>query len=304
MTLRSRPCSVTQILMKNSKKTSLPNMPNCSLSTLSLWNRRVCYCKNSTFSFTSPPPTKFYGLPKIHKPDIPLWPIVASRGSIIYNTAKYVANILAPLVGKTPYHIHNSQDLVNKLSNIQLTKEESLVSYDVTTLFTSVPVDDSVSIIHDILHQDPTLSDRTSLSAAQVTELLCICLTTTYMYFVYSSEFYVQKEGAAMGSPVSPIVANLFIEHFEGEGPDLVPSLLKVLGAICRWHYGSHLASPHWGVRHPPQQHIWQDTVHGWTPTGPMYPYARYQDLHPRRRLPQVWGLSKEDPYWPISAVW
>ena len=86
-----------------------------------------------------------------------------------------------------------------------------LVSYDVTALFTSVPVDDSVTIIRDILHQDPTLSERTSLSAAQVTELLCICLTT---YFVYSSEFYVQ-EGAAMGSPVRPIVVNLFMEHFE-----------------------------------------------------------------------------------------
>ena len=70
---------------------------------------------------------KFYGLPQIHKPEIPLRPIVASRGSITYNTAKYLASILAPLVDKTPYHIHNSQDLVNKLSNIQLTKEESLV---------------------------------------------------------------------------------------------------------------------------------------------------------------------------------
>ena len=251
---------------------------------------------------TSSTPPKFYGLPKIHKPDIPLRPIVASRGSITYNTAKYVASILAPLVGKTPYHIHNSQDLVNKLSNIQLTKEESLVSYDVTALFTSVPVDASVTIIHDILHQDPTLSDRSSLNAAQVTELLRICLTTTY--FVYSSEFYVQKEGAAMGSPVSPIVANPVHGTLWGEGPDLVPSLLKVLGAIRRWQYGSHLVSPHRGVHHPPQQHRWQDIDHGWTPTGPMYPYARYQDLHPGRRIPQVWGLSKEDPYWPISAVW
>ena len=114
---------------------------------------------------------------------------MASRGSITYSTDKYVASIMAPLVGKTPYQIHNSQDLVNKLSNLQLTKEECQVSYDVIALFTNVPVDDSVTIIHDIFHQDPTLSDRTSLSAARVTELLRICLTTTC--FVYGSEFYV-----------------------------------------------------------------------------------------------------------------
>ena len=31
---------------------------------------------------------KFYGLPKIHKGDIPLRPIVSSRGSISYEVAK------------------------------------------------------------------------------------------------------------------------------------------------------------------------------------------------------------------------
>ena len=48
---------------------------------------------------------KFYGLPKIHKPDVPLRPIVASP---TYNLAKYLAEILKPFVGKSEHYVVNS----------------------------------------------------------------------------------------------------------------------------------------------------------------------------------------------------
>ena len=51
---------------------------------------------------------RFFGQPKIHKPDVPLRPIVASRGSPRYNTARHLTKILHPLVGRTPHHITNS----------------------------------------------------------------------------------------------------------------------------------------------------------------------------------------------------
>ncbi len=61
--------------------------------------------------------------------------------------------------------------------------------------------------------KDENLDDRTTLNAEQITNLLKVCLRTTY--FVFNKEYYEQQNGAAMGSPVSPIVANLFMEHFE-----------------------------------------------------------------------------------------
>ena len=45
-------------------------------------------------------------------------------------------------------------------------------------------------------------------------ELLAFCLHNTY--FSFQNIFYEQVEGAAMDSPLSPIVANLYMEHFEG----------------------------------------------------------------------------------------
>ena len=57
-------------------------------------------------------PPKFYGLPKIHKPDTPLRPIMSSCGSVTYGVAKELAKILKPLVDKSPHHINSTQDFV------------------------------------------------------------------------------------------------------------------------------------------------------------------------------------------------
>ena len=64
-----------------------------------------------------------------------------------YGTARWVADILAPMVGKTSHHLQNSADLVNKLSQIRIDEDESLISFDVSALFTSVPVEESITLI-------------------------------------------------------------------------------------------------------------------------------------------------------------
>ena len=93
-------------------------------------------------------PPKFYGLPKIHKPDTPLRPIVSSCGSVTYGVAKEPAKILKPLVGKSPHHINSTQEQVKQ---IKLDPGECLSSYDVSALFTSVPIDPALNIIKDLL---------------------------------------------------------------------------------------------------------------------------------------------------------
>ena len=92
---------------------------------------------------TTESPPKFYGLPKVHKKDTPLRPIVSSIGTITYNCAKLLAEILSPLVGKTVHHVANSQDFAKRIVNERVEEDEELRSYDVTALFTSVPVDKS-----------------------------------------------------------------------------------------------------------------------------------------------------------------
>ena len=142
-------------------------------------------------------------------------PIVSSRGSVTYGVAKVIAKLLKPLVGKLPNHIQSTRDFVNRVREVPLLLGECLNSHNVTALFTSVPIDPALNVIKDLLEHDDTLQNRSVLSVQNTIELLGFCLHNTYLSF--QNKFYEQFEGAAMGSPVIPIVANLYKAHFERE---------------------------------------------------------------------------------------
>ena len=166
-------------------------------------------------------PSKFYGLPKIHKPGTPLRPIVSSCGSVTYGVAKELAKILKLLVGKSPHHINSMQDFVEQVKHITLAPEECLSSYDVSALFTSVPIDPALKIIKDLLVKDPTLKDRTAIGIDDIILLLEFYLKNTY--FSFQGQFFEQVESVAMGSPVSPIVANPYMEYLEQKALSTAP---------------------------------------------------------------------------------
>ncbi|KAM7378702.1 hypothetical protein PAMP_004307 [Pampus punctatissimus] len=91
--------------------------------------------------------------------------------------------------------------------------DETMVSYDVTSLFTCIPTMEALETVRERLSQDNSLQDRTKLRPEHICQLLDLCLNTTY--FQFKGRFYRQKHGCAMGSPVSPIVANLYMEEVE-----------------------------------------------------------------------------------------
>lgn len=154
-----------------------------------------------------------YGLPKIHKPEVPLRPIISSRDSPCRELSKVLLDILKPLVGKTDSFIKNSKDFVEKSKGIVLADTDRLVSFDVESLFTNVPVPETLKIIESRLEKDVTLFERTKLPVKVIMELLELC--TQCNFFELEGKLYRQDEGMAMGSPLSPIFANIFMEEFE-----------------------------------------------------------------------------------------
>ena len=76
-----------------------------------------------------------------------------------------------------------------------------------------MPIKLALDVIEKLLKEDTSLQSRTSMSTQHIMDLLEFCMRSTY--FTFRGKFYEQVEGAAMGSPTSPIVANLFMENFE-----------------------------------------------------------------------------------------
>ena len=126
------------------------------------------------------------------------------------------------MVGKSPHHINNTQDFVEQVKHITLAPGECLSSYDVSALFTSVPVHPALNIIKDLLEKDHTLKERTVLAVNDIILLLELCLKDTY--FSFQDQFYEQVEGAAKGPPVSPIVSNLYMEYLEQKTLSTAPT--------------------------------------------------------------------------------
>ena len=166
-----------------------------------------------------------YCIPKIHKEGNPLRPIVDYTGSIGYNSSRLLADVLGPLVGQSDYHVKNSKHLSDSLSTVMIEEDEVFASHDVVSLFTNTPIDKALSVIRDRLVNDKTLKKRTKLSVQDIMGLTEFILTTTY--FTFRGDLYKHKFGTAMGIPVSPIVANLYMEFLEKEAIATAPLTCK-----------------------------------------------------------------------------
>ena len=154
----------------------------------------------------------FYGLPIIHRDNVPLRPIVSSVGFVTYDMAKFLVFVLRPLVGNTKHSAQNSFDFAIKIKGITLKPEETIIAYDVEGLFTSIPPTSALDAVYQALLNDTTLSNRKNLSCNQICDLLHLCLDNTYIS--YNCQLYQQCHGCQMNSPVSPIVSNLYMEQF------------------------------------------------------------------------------------------
>ncbi|VDN17898.1 unnamed protein product [Dibothriocephalus latus] len=142
----------------------------------------------------------FYGLPKIHKPNVSLRPIVAHKGIPNYNLAKWMYRKLKFLQGNSTTLVQSASRFLEDLRGQTIQTDEIMVSFDVTSLF-----------LHKRL-EEAYEETRSPLKIKHIMRFFEFCQTT---YFTFVGEAYEQIRGTPMDSPISDLVAELGLQELE-----------------------------------------------------------------------------------------
>ena len=122
---------------------------------------------------------RFYGQQKIRKPGVSVRPIVSYSGSPLYNLNNYIANILKAYVQDENNNTKNSTTFSNYIRNVPIEDDEIMVLFDVTSLYTNIPIIDTLNIIKDYVNNDDQFTRKTSIPQDKFLDLVHLVLTTT-----------------------------------------------------------------------------------------------------------------------------
>ena len=80
---------------------------------------------------------------KIHKRDNPLRPVVSMIGTPEYQLAKFLDSLIKPYIPQT-YMLQSTNQFLDHLANFQFYPAHKLVSFDVSSLFTNIPLEETI----------------------------------------------------------------------------------------------------------------------------------------------------------------
>lgn len=115
---------------------------------------------------------RFYATIKIHKIDYPIRPIVSFIDSPTYFLAKYLSKLLMPSTDKATQKLKNSYQLREELDAFKIPDNHLLISYDVKSLFTSIPLSFALESVAELIDEDVDLLNRTSLQKEDLINLV------------------------------------------------------------------------------------------------------------------------------------
>ena len=160
----------------------------------------------------NPQPPKLYSLVKLHKVDNPIRPVVSYMTAPAYKLAKRMINIISFNTNFDPkFAIKNSLELINRIKDLNIPKNSILLSFDVKNLFPSVPPNEVIELSNNLMIKNKC----DSLIREDILKMFKICLKQNY--FEFAKKIYIDENSLAMGNPLSPLAAEIFMDNLENE---------------------------------------------------------------------------------------
>ncbi|UYV76705.1 hypothetical protein LAZ67_14001831 [Cordylochernes scorpioides] len=167
-----------------------------------------------------------YDLPKIHKPNVPLRPIVAFYHSPTAPLSKFISTFLKPIIKQqnSPFFISNTTTFIDELLKYQPQPNKIMISFDVESLYPSLPHQLILSSTEEFLRENKV----DQIVVRKITKLIALCLETNIL--TYDSKTDEQIKGSPMGSSLSTSVAEIVMRRIDNWITSLFPS------DIVLWH--------------------------------------------------------------------
>ena len=159
-------------------------------------------------------PGKLYGLCKVHKDGHPMRPIVSMIGTPEYELAKFLDGYIKPNIPKD-FMLSSTSEFIEKLQIYHPQGNETMVSFDVSSLFTNVPLMETIDIVIDRLYGENAVV-QPPIKKNTFRRMLVLC---SRGMFIHNGDWYEQVDGVAMGSPLAPSLANMFLADIESRLP-------------------------------------------------------------------------------------
>lgn len=160
--------------------------------------------KLKTYKGISP---RLYGVVKIHKEDCPVRPIVSTVNSPTSELVKFITKILTVSFQEyNQFSIKNSAIFAAKVNDLQLPDGYVLVSLDVVSLFTNIPLQLTIDVITE---EWQLIQDNTDIPLEEFIHILEFIFNSNYL--LYLGQHYSQTFGCPMGSNISPVLANIIM---------------------------------------------------------------------------------------------
>ena len=183
---------------------------------------------------------KGHGILKVHKPGMPLRPIINSMFSITSGAEKYILNIIKPIVDQCSFSVPSTMLFTEKFKKFspKFNRFHEVVGFDAVNLFTSINVPRVVQYILDKINLAPAEyftensvgsetdeipensvssendeipeNNHNSFPPRNIFQEFLLAVLLKFSAFWNLNGYYRQQEGLSMGSKLSPALANIF----------------------------------------------------------------------------------------------
>ena len=141
-------------------------------------------------------------------------PILSATQTYNYALAKWFDTKFKPL-SLNRHTVTDIFEFANEIRNLEIANDDMLVSYDVSSLFTNVPLDETIQLLANRAFTNNWFSTTYDLNLTKTGIVDLVSVATKGQLFQFNGALYEQTDGVDMGFPLGPLLANVFMSHIE-----------------------------------------------------------------------------------------